>query len=375
MMRRFVSGKRVSLSADFGHTHFQIVKPDFTLLKSEVESAKSRLWRDREAFCEVKASAKDSPNSTKSPGNATAVLVQAADYARLHMSASPFQLFSIGLLIFGDKFAVAYFDRGRAQVSPEFDMWEELPRFIRVVRCMTWHMSAIELGQDPTVSLVPGTLKESYPKYKVTMGGRNDDREWYTEGVPIWSSVSLFGRGTAIWKVKDAKNNKTLILKSYWHPKRRISESDIYKSVEGTHPALAKFEDGDDVHFPGEDLPISAATLRSPNNRVAAQSVKNDPILHRILLSTVGKPLWEADSEYELIRGMRDAIQGISDLLLRVAVADLHFSQSSSILIRTRHFTPRHKRRQHTPPRHLRNWDEWFPHGFGPRYPKERYSD
>lgn len=316
----------MTLSADFGHTHFQTVRPDFTLLKSEVERTKSKLWRDREGFCEVKASAKDSPNSTRTPGNATTVLVQAADYARLHMSASPFQVFSIGLLIYGHKFAIAYFDRGGAQVTPGYDMWVNLKDFIRVVRCMTWHMSSIELGQDPSVSLVPDNLQrlmynaeevrasepanESYPMYRVTMGGTGT-QEWYTLGKPIWSSVSLFGRGTTIWKVYDPKTKKILILKNYWHPERRHSESHIYQSIRGAHPAVANFEYGDDVSFPGEKCLISAATLRSPSDHNTEEDDEDDPVLHRAFLSTIGKPLWEADSEYEIIKGMRDAIQGI----------------------------------------------------------------
>lgn len=227
----------MSLSSDFGHDHFQTLKPDFTLLKSGIESKDSKLWRDREGTCEIKASAGDSPKSTKD-GNATAVLVQAADYARLHMSASPFQLFSICLLIYGDKFAVAQFDRRGAQVSPEFDMWENLQKFLRVVRCITCHMSAVELGQDPTVSVVTDTLNKSFPVYKVAMGG-TDNRVWHTVGKPIWSSVSLLGRGTAIWKVSDPSTGKILILKNYWHTKGRQSESDVYRSVKGTHPSLS----------------------------------------------------------------------------------------------------------------------------------------
>ncbi|KAF4580334.1 hypothetical protein EYR38_003230 [Pleurotus pulmonarius] len=66
-------------------------------------------WMDVDWFVEVKP--------TESQGLATEdapiseVVCQAADYARLHISCRPFQLFSVGLLIFGRKFMVGIFDR------------------------------------------------------------------------------------------------------------------------------------------------------------------------------------------------------------------------------------------------------------------------
>lgn len=318
--RNFVVSSSLPTPSDFGHTGFQDVVPSFTLLKEGVNSSESHFWRDREAFCEVKCSKEDSPDSTKKRNNKN-VLVQAAHYARLHMSASPFQLFSVGLLIYGDRFSVAFFDRGGVQVSPESNIWDDLTAFIRVVRSLTFHMSAIELGQDPTVTMLSpeeqtlvrkgilnDVLVDPFPTYRVTAGG-SSNREWYTLGAPIWSSVSLFGRGTAIWKVFDPTTGKTLILKNYWRARERRPESEVYRSIKGDHPAVAKFEEGGDVRFPGEDRLISAAALRCPGNH---EATRNDPTLHRLLLWTVGRPLWEAESEYEIMQGMRDALLGKS---------------------------------------------------------------
>ena len=34
------------------------------------------------------------------------------------------------------------------------------------------------------------------------------------------------------------------------------------------------------------------------------------PVLHRLLLSTVGRPLWQYSSDVELLKGMRAALEG-----------------------------------------------------------------
>jgi hypothetical protein len=84
---------------------------------------------------------------------AGSIVTQAADYARFHISARPFQLFSVGLLIFGTSFCVTIFDHGGVQFSSVHDIWS--PEFFRVVRCLTCNMSPVELGQDPWFAYSP----------------------------------------------------------------------------------------------------------------------------------------------------------------------------------------------------------------------------
>jgi hypothetical protein len=209
-----------------------------------------------------------------------AIATQAADYARLHISAQPFQLFSIGLLIFGTNFCVAIFDRDGVQFSPVHDIWS--PVFICVVRCLTCDMSPVELGQDPTVRILSDsearpwqqkavsiglqpTEHIQFPTYAVTMG--KGSRCWYTLGVPIWSSLSLLGRGTVVWRVCDSTNpSKLLVLKNAWRSNGRLPESMIYESIICKHPGVADYEFGDDVVFPGNgDRLISVKNLRGEN--------------------------------------------------------------------------------------------------------------
>jgi hypothetical protein len=73
------------------------------------------------------------------------IIGQSVNFARLHMSAHPFQLFSIGILIFGSQFCVAIFDRG-ITLSPIHDMWTDLNIFIQVIRRLSCDLSPKELG-------------------------------------------------------------------------------------------------------------------------------------------------------------------------------------------------------------------------------------
>lgn len=73
------------------------------------------------------------------------------------------------------------------------------------------------MGQDPTAELLPAgdpdiaqvrrdaaayiSMHEDFPTYIVTMGG-TDARRWITVGM-LWSSISLIGRGTVIWLVRE----------------------------------------------------------------------------------------------------------------------------------------------------------------------------
>jgi hypothetical protein len=279
------------------------------------------LWRETAGFCTVKSTPQQGPKS-KDPKVVKLVVCQAADYARLHLSARPFQLFSVGLLIFGSEFCVAIFDRAGVLFSPIYDMWKDIEVFIRVIRSLTCHLSSVELGQDPTVSTLPDqqhaiwrnqtqglgrATPKDFPTFVITMGGPSSS-SWYTIGLPVWTSVSLLGRGTSVWLVQENGAGPVLVLKNTWRSASRVSESMIYGSIHGDHPALAKLHHGSDVLFPGEQQYITAHNLRGPalGDKIDAEDV----FLHRLLLKSRGRPLWEYRSERELLQGIRAALSG-----------------------------------------------------------------
>lgn len=312
---------------------FDIARPDFSLVDPEAlghpttqkthHSNHAPQWRYQQGFVEVKQGPRaDCANTVVD------IVQQSADYARLHMAARPFQLFSVGLLIFGMRFCVAIHDRDGVTFSPQEDLNTNkgLELFIRIVRRMACDMTPIELGQDPTAQVFapdhPATIElrdnalvhrldasAKFPTYSVSFGGHHQ-RHWGTVSM-VWSSVSLLGRGTTVWIVRELINDKPTgdlkILKTAWRHRDRTPESEVYKALDNGsgHPAVAKFDTGADVCFPNSDgQKICVSRLRG------APATDDDPTLHRLILSSVGRPIWEYNTGEELLRGLKAAVLG-----------------------------------------------------------------
>lgn len=316
---------------------FPAADPDFVCREPSAKgSSEKAFWRHSTAFLEVKPSRQQGPQPS-SGESVLSIVSQSADYARLHLSARPFQLFSVGLLIFGNKFCAAIFDRGGIMFSPVHDMWQNLDIFIRVVRRVSCDLSPCELGQDPTVDMLapehplsqqvgalannlnsstkktPKNAESSpFPTFKVSFGG-NDPTRWVTVGPPLWNSVSLLGRGTSVWRVyrlnidRTVNSKRLYVMKSAWRSSDHDAESDIYGQITGSHPGVARFEIGKDVCLPGQrGRVISVDELRTGAAREETQ------ILHRVILSTLGRPLYEYPTEVLLLKAVRAAIKGMN---------------------------------------------------------------
>lgn len=297
------------------------------------------------ASVEVKATRVQGPYSTRS-GSVTRITRQAAHNARLHMSASPFQLFSLVLLVYGIDFCVANFDRAGVTFSPESNLrtpdgWHD---FIRIVRCMAVVATPQQLGQDPTV--VPFSppdkeigmmradakmrninIMDDFPAFSVTLG--SEKRRWVTVAM-VWSSSSLIGRGTTVWLVRELKNEQVTghvtIMKTSWRNSARTSESTIYEALKSSgysHPCVAQYIEGGDVFFPTspDPTPIRISSLRAAG--AVSPEISGDRILHRLLLQSVGRPIWEYTNEKELILGLKAAISGTSFCQRRESVLTL----------------------------------------------------
>jgi len=101
-----------------------------------------------------------------------------------------------------------------------------------------------------------------------------------------------------------------MIMKTAWRSSARTSESDIYMSIDQAPEGLAKFECGGDVKFAG--YPITVQNLRSQVRKFIPEG-DNDPptpVLNRLVLGTIGRPIWEYTSELDLLTGFRDAFSG-----------------------------------------------------------------
>ncbi|KAF8589552.1 hypothetical protein K439DRAFT_1657964 [Ramaria rubella] len=359
--RHWITTGQAPLTAEGDTWSFPTATPDFVLLDIPSGSPQvdgsgpnaPHLWRQRSAFSEIKPTAKQSPVGS-SPKTIKPIVTQAGNYARLHMSARPFLLFSVGLLIFGSQFCVAIFDRDGVQFSPMCDMFKDMEIFIRVVRRLTCDMSPVELGHDPSVRLLadneaqkwqraakeqgyPIDLapkrggpkeKQLYPAYQVTMGNGQDS--WYTLGPPIWSSLSLLGRGTSVWRVCDSEENE-FILKNSWRSSERVGESTIYRSIGTQVRGLAEYVSGGDVVFPGDtQRVVSVLNLRDDTNGFT--DGKETAILHRLLLNTVGRPLWEFRSPIELLEGLLAALSAHKTLYERHGILHRDISAGNIML-------------------------------------------
>ncbi|KAI0641619.1 hypothetical protein C8Q79DRAFT_1077266 [Trametes meyenii] len=298
-----------------GFPHFY---PDFTLthttqLRNPQINAGTCGWHDRDGFVLIRPSSLQHPYPTTEDGLARPILTHAANCARIHLSARPFLLFSVCLLVFGGDFCVCIFDRAGARVSPKLNMWCDLETFIRVVRSMTHHLSDVDMGHDPSVALAPASLWSSVDQPAWIINSVDPDtRRWCTVGVPIWSSLSLFGRGTFVWYVREVHvvteelRGPVMILKSAWRESGRDAESHIYEAVKGSHPGLAKYVVGADVvTSPGGTEKITTHYLRQ-RSPAPDETTK---VLHRIVLGSVGRPIWEYDTDEQLIDGLLSAVE------------------------------------------------------------------
>jgi hypothetical protein len=231
---------------------------------------------------------------------------------------------------------VGFFDHAGVLFSLEYSLFDNLDILIRVIRRLTCDMSLVDLGHDRLVTLLDEDTyyQDKYPRFKVRMGGPFDTRCWITEGLPIWVSRSLFGRGTSVWHVRIAtgmaprgnrhKQEKAInkmtqaVLKVAWRAQKRETESSIYATIKsyGSHCGIAQFLDGGDAMFPvASDLAIlvNIESLRNrwPTDEHPLCPVPDNAVLHRVLIRPVGRGLWTFESERELVEALRSALAGV----------------------------------------------------------------
>jgi len=347
--RQFHNTKAGLLPEDSHTIGFPEIIPDFSLLRPSADKT-SRKWSDRDGFCEIKATKGQGPKPVNEQ-TVREIVSQAADYARLHMSSRPFMLFSVGLLIFGSDFCLAIFDRSGVTFSPIKNMWTNTEDFIRAVISLTCLLSDVELGQDPTALKLPPDVSrkinsDEYPSYLISPIANYDKRKWCTIGRPMWSSLSLLGRGTVVWRVLEYVDGATpdphseKIIKTAWRDIGRTGEARIYEAIQGKRPwGLADFLMGGDV-MSANGKPITVRLLRGADD--SCVDSEKTPVLHRVLLNSVGRPLWEYNSELELLKALRAACLGRLCATSNKFVFELTNFRSTRVPLETKHSSSRH---------------------------------
>jgi len=284
-------------------------KPDISLIDlphSDVVPTEY-LWRQCAVFMEVKKHARDGPlskdnlNARRPEGEPVvmpqvqvckSIITQMADNARIVMATRPFLRFCVHIAFCGPNFNLALFDRNGAIISRTYHLETHLGLFIRVIRRLSCEMTAYDLGLDTTVRPERCLGSSQYPSYLVKLS----DEIWYrTEGVPLWQSTSLLGRGTLVFNAQEYSdpNGPLRILKNAWREDGRLKESELYglmQKIEGPFKppkALAKCVVGGDVPLHGGNL----VAIEGHRARVGTKVIGNGATVHRLVLESRGKSL------------------------------------------------------------------------------------
>ena len=295
-------------------------KPDISLIdlpESDVVPAE-HLWRQCAVFMEMKKNADDGPlgNDTlnaKLPEGAPVmmprlrackkIIIQMADNARILMATRPFLRFCVHIAFCGTNFNLALFDRNGVVISRTYHFETHFGLFIRIIRRLSCEMTAYDLGLDTTVRPEGCLGAAQYPAYLVKIS----DTAWYrTEGVPLWQSTSLLGRGTLVFRAR--KHNKPSdplwILKHAWREDGRLKESELYELMQKpdgpfqSPPSLAKWVAGGDVLLDSGQ----AVTIESHRTQFGSVVIGNGATVHRLILASRGKSLGSYTKLKELLK-------------------------------------------------------------------------
>ena len=304
---------------------FENCRPDLVLVGHTTQEFRQDvcLWRHFAVLLEVKRTSSDGPNPADGT-TLTALAAQLADMARLHLAARPFMRYSVHLTVCGFIFNLAIFDRAGGVVSKDYNITKDLEMFIRIIRRLGKGLDAYDLGLDRTVIPLHSLGSwEQFPEFRVTVGAST----YITQGLPLWQSTSLVGRGTFVWVVAlEADVNesekgkvKTFILKNAWRACARLAESSVYKMIYSTTTELtsdltdldgvACFVGGGDIFDPQE--PNEVIKMSSHRRGFGRPINENDdPVLHRLVLASHGRKLYEFDSFSQLMRGAKKMNKG-----------------------------------------------------------------
>ena len=284
-------------------------KPDISLIDlpdSDVAPTQY-LWRQCAVFIEMKKDARDGPlgndirNTKLAEGEpvvlprahaSKSIIIQMADNARILMATRPFLRFSLHIAFSGTNFNLALFDRNGAIISRTYHFETHLGLFIRIIRRLSCEMTAYDLGLDTTVRPEGCLGSTDYPPYLVKIS----DTIWYrTEGVPLWQSTSLLGRGTLVFRARDyCKPSEPLrILKNAWREDGRLKESELYELMQApggafqAPPSLAKWVVGGDIALHNGQ----AVTIQGHRAQFGSRVIDHGATLHRLVLASCGKSL------------------------------------------------------------------------------------
>lgn len=322
----------------FGHDDHNLssfeLMPDFSILDVDksTRSQKYPLYRQMASFVEVEGQASDSATPHLEAYQKKEIIKRCVDYASLIMTARPFNIFGIGIIIHGLKFSVMYIDRAGVCFSPQYDFEGQFKLFVCIVMRLTFYLSNYDLGQDPTVMITKGSYHlKRYPEFQVKMrDSERGMRVWTTYGSPLFVSRSVFGRGSSTWQAIDA-DGRHGVLKCTWKSGARIHTKPYIYSKIGSHPGIARWPEGDDME--ANTIPLTTTVLRESGMEKLGYQ------LYRVAIQPIGKALWSSTTALEILLGFRSAIEG-TVILHSGLCAPSYFGQRSPVYVRREGYSP-----------------------------------
>lgn len=109
-------------------------------------------------------------------------------------------------------------------------------------------------------------------------------------------------------------------LKTLWRSRTRESESNAYGHIKPPLPGVAELSLGDDVYLPlGREththVTVGTFCFLILNDDTG---IPDDPVLHRLALTTVGRPLCDVDTTKDFILESLAALGGHQRLVEQV---------------------------------------------------------
>jgi hypothetical protein len=280
-------------------------------------------WRDVALPIEVEpGDAKDEDPR----GGPKAMLGKFGDCVRLRMSSRPHQIFTLSLLLCGQDFYGALWDRQGITVSKRYHIEDDLDAFIRLVIQVTRRMNLKQLGLDDTIDMAP----QQDPQHPVSVSHNWEMCSFYVTfgqhrlrlAEPIFQSIGLLGRGTQVFAVQSVDGQDMGVVKSAWRSSARASELGNYCLVQKKWKekyenaplyGVARLRDGTDS---GPGPAMTTKRIRAGLRSAPADGAADYLALDRIWLEDIGKPLWQYSTPLELLLGMRDAVRGMTPALM-----------------------------------------------------------
>ncbi|EPQ53794.1 hypothetical protein GLOTRDRAFT_131126 [Gloeophyllum trabeum ATCC 11539] len=327
-------------------------------------NGKETYWGRSLAFIEVKPTEADDPfynihERKELRMGQTKVWNQIQEYAAISFRSTP-RCFLLAIGIFGDTARFFRWDRSTVMASEGFNYKRHPEHLVHFLIGLSEYANG---GIDATANapitaraeqelverqykiaqqllvvpeykpsrkgdtLVKDSRRMLIPSPSQTAGKKRFDT-YLTLGRPIFTSKSIFGRGTCVWVATRATPRRggkesLVIIKDSWRENGRWKEGQIYDKIReaGEHvPGVARLLVDYDITEDEEDEIHRTSAFRLNRSFKSDQKKKKkykELIHHRVILPSVGIPLSRFTSTRLLLEAVRDAVEGHKTMCAR----------------------------------------------------------